>query len=77
MKYEIVEFSNGMFGVRKRNFFQNIFNIGGRYLDLKSYNIYFWGINSVYFKDSQHKDLLIVKEKYKMYINPVKKVIEL
>ena len=66
MKYEIVEFRNRKFGIRRRDFFENLFNYGGDFLDLKSNNIrnYFWSLKSGFFIDCQTSDLTKLFENY-------------
>lgn len=57
MKYEIVEFKNGKYGIRRRNFIQNLFNFGGDFLDLESRHRYFWSPGISHFADCQTSDL--------------------
>ena len=66
MKYEIVEFRNNEFGIRRRNFFENLFNYGGDFLDFKEHSIryYFWSSQSIYFDDCQTSD---IDNLYKFY----------
>jgi len=66
MKYEIVEFRNNKFGIRRRNFFENLFNYGGDFLDFKEHSIryYFWSSQSIYFDDCQTSD---IDNLYKFY----------
>ncbi len=64
MKYEIVEFRNNKFGIRRRNFFENLFNFGGDYFDFKSNRIFFWNSKSCSFDDCQTKDIDVLFEFY-------------
>jgi len=69
MKYEIVEFTpekiefnDKFFGIRRRNFFENLFNYGGDYFDFANlcYNpirTYFWKSKSAHFADCKTKDI--------------------
>lgn len=57
MKYEIVEFKNGKYGIRRRNFIQNLFDFGGDFLDLVAHVRYFWGSEECHFVDCQTSDL--------------------
>lgn len=57
MKYEIVEFKNGKYGIRRRNFIQNLFNFGGDFLDLESRHRYFWKPGISHFADCQTSNL--------------------
>ncbi len=59
MKYEIVEFRNNKFGIRRRNFLENLFNYGGDFLDFShnSVKYYFWTSKSNYFNDCQTSDI--------------------
>ena len=59
MKYEIVEFRNNKFGIKRRDFFENLFNYGGDFLDVKSFPFenYFWSSKSGFFIDCQTSDL--------------------
>lgn len=57
MKYEIVEFKNGKYGIRRRNFIQNLFNFGGDFLDLLAHRKYFWEPGCIHFIDCQTSDL--------------------
>jgi hypothetical protein len=79
MKYEIVEFKSEnihfdekTFGIRRRNFFENLFNYGGDYLDFQtSYPVYFWKSRSSNFKDCKTKDANLVFYKYSQFTNNV------
>lgn len=62
MKYEIVQFRNKKFGIRRRNFFENLFKFGGDYYDFQSCRNYFWSANSNCFYDCQTKDVDILFE---------------
>jgi len=68
MKYEIVEFRNNKFGIRRRNFFENLFNYGGDFLDFKEHSIryYFWSSQSIFFDDCQTSD---IDNLYKIFSN--------
>lgn len=57
MKYEIVEFKNGKYGIRRRNFIQNLFNFGGDFLDLLAHRKYFWEPGISHFSDCQTSNL--------------------
>ena len=57
MKYEIVEFKNGKYGIRRRNFIQNLFDFGGDFLDLVSNIRYFWSSGECHFVDCKTSDL--------------------
>jgi len=71
MKYEIVEFRKGNFGIRRRNFLQNIFNYGGKYYDLTSYNYYFWSSQSQFFQYCQTDDIEFIFRKHSELTNNV------
>ena len=59
MKYEIVEFRNNKFGIRRRTFLENLFNYGGDFLDFKGNTIkyYFWTSKSNFFINCQTSDI--------------------
>ena len=71
MKYEIVEFRNKKFGIRRRNFFQNVFNYGGTYIDFLSHINSFRESYSKYFKDCQTDDVQFVFKKHSELTNNV------
>ena len=73
MKYEIVQFQNDSFGIRRRNFFENLFKFGGDYFDLKSNNIHFWEFPSHYYSDCQSNDINLVWDKFEQINNPIVK----
>ena len=62
MRYEIVQFRNNKFGIRRRNFFENLFNYGGDYYDFESACNYFWEAKSNCFYDCQTKDIEVLFE---------------
>jgi len=62
MKYEIVQFRNNKFGIRRRTFFENLFNYGGDYFDFVSTRIHFWSSKSFYFNDCQTKNINVLFE---------------
>jgi len=62
MKYEIVKFRNNKFGIRRRNFFENLFNYGGDYMDFVSPRIYFWNSKSLCFNDCQTENINVLFE---------------
>ena len=64
MKYEIVKFSNGKFGLRRRSFIDRLFNLQGRFKDFKSV-IYHWRKpTESFFKNCQTDDLKIAEFEY-------------
>jgi hypothetical protein len=71
MTYEIVEFRNKKFGIRRRSFFENLFNFGGLYFDFVRYIEYFWESKSHHFKDCQTDDLQFVFKKHSELTNNV------
>jgi hypothetical protein len=79
MKYEIVEFKSEnihfdekTFGIRRRNFFENLFNYGGDYLDFNaSFGIYFWKSGSSYFQDCKTKDVNLVFYRHNQLTNNI------
>ena len=73
MKYEIIQFQNNSFGIRRRNFFENLFNYGGDYFDLKSNNLHFWEFPNYYFSDCQTLDLNLLLNKFEEINNPIVK----
>jgi len=83
MKYEIVEFKSEnihfdekTFGIRRRNFFENLFNYGGDYFDLKD-NINFRKSNSIFFENCKTKDVnLIFNLHSKLTNNVVEEIIK-
>jgi len=83
MKYEIVQFksenidfNNRFFGIRRRKFFESLFNYGGDYFDLKD-KIHFWNSDSVFFEDCKTKDVkLIFNLHSKLTNNVVEEIIK-
>lgn len=71
MIYEIVQFQNNSFGIRRRNFFENLFNFGGDYFDLKSNWQYFWSYKSSYFRDCHTLDINLLLNKFEEINNPI------
>lgn len=71
MKYEIVEFKNKKFGIRRRSFFENLFNYGGKYYDLVSSCQYFWESEEKHFNDCQTEDVQFVFKKHSELTNNV------
>jgi hypothetical protein len=71
MKYEIVEFRNNKFGIRRRTFLENLFNYGGDFLDFKGNVIryYFWTSKSNFFNDCQTSDIDVLFEFYSKFKN--------
>jgi hypothetical protein len=59
MKYEIVEFTNNKFGIRRRTFLENLLNYGGDYFDFQSKRVYFWQYQSSCFVDCEIEDVNI------------------
>jgi hypothetical protein len=66
MKYEIVQFkseninfNSRFFGIRRRKFFQSIFNYGGDYFDLKD-QVHFWNSDSAFFEDCKTQDVNLI-----------------
>jgi hypothetical protein len=64
MKYELLEFKNGKYGIRRRSFIQNLFNFGGIFFDFDSSSEYYWGLNSKHFKDCETSSLVKAEEIY-------------
>ncbi len=53
MKYEIVQFINGKFGIRRRFIIEHLLNIGGSYRDFNP-TLYYWlKPNNKNFEDCQ------------------------
>ncbi len=77
MKYEIVQFKSEninfnscFFGIRRRNFFENLFNYGGDYFDLKDQK-HFWCSSSVFFEDCKTKDVNLIFYLHSRFTNNV------
>lgn len=73
MKYEIVQFRNNKFGIRRRTFFENLFNYGGDFFDFNSQSGYFWSYKSLHFNDCQTQDLNLLLNKFDEINNPIVK----
>jgi hypothetical protein len=71
MKYQIVEFRNKKFGIRKRNIFQNIFNYGGSYYDFYTSINNFITSDERYFLNCQTEDIELVFRKHSELTNNV------
>jgi len=79
MKYEIVEFKNSKFGIRRRNFFQNLLNYGGDYYDFYSSMTYFpfKKQNDSYFSKCETNDInLLFEMQSKLQNKFIKQVIK-
>ena len=65
MKYEIVKFSNGKFGLRRRSFIDRLFNLSGSFRDFKPTVFYSWRKpTQEFFQDCQQDDLKVVEFEY-------------
>lgn len=68
MKYEIVKFSNGKFGLRRRSFIERLFNLDGSFKDFTPTPFYSWRKPTQdYFQDCQTDDLKIVEFEYSKF----------
>jgi hypothetical protein len=65
MKYQIIEFRNEKYGIRRRNIIQQIFNYGGDYYDFKGSFYYpFKKPTDYYFKHCFTND---IKQLFEMH----------
>ena len=64
MKYEIVQHKNGKFAIRRRNFFQNLFNYGGDFYNLVDNGKHFWKSYEYFFEDCLTDNIKFVLEKH-------------
>ena len=64
MKYEIVKFSNGKFGLRRRSFIDRLFNLSGSFRDFKPLYYHWRKPTDGFFQDCQQDDLKVVEFEY-------------
>ncbi len=57
MTYNIVEVVPGKYALRRRMFFENLFDIGGEYIDLAAVRNFWWRSSSPYFGDCLTDDM--------------------
>jgi hypothetical protein len=77
MKYEIVQFHNDKYGIRRRTFLENLLNFGGDYYDFQSKRVYFWEYQSRCFVDCEIDDFNIAFDCFKRIKgNIIKRVIK-
>lgn len=90
MKYQIVEFTKEnrhsekrFFGIRRRTFFENLFNYGGDYYDFQNnhdgftLHNFFWKSSSVFFGDCKTTDInLLYYTHSKLTNNVISKILK-
>ena len=86
MKYEIVQFTSEninygdrFFGIRRRTFFENLFNYGGDYYDFSNNLVrnFYWKSSSVFFGDCKTTDInLLYYTHSKLTNNVISKILK-